>query len=282
MKKGIVLEGGAMRGMFTAGVLDVLMEKGISFNGAVGVSAGAVFGCNLKSHQIGRAIRYNKRFAGDPRYASFRSLLRTGDLYNAEFCYHTLPDELDPFDREAYRADPMDFYVTVSDAVTGQPVYKLCNTGDDSDLKWMQASASMPVFAKPVAIDGGFYLDGGITDSIPVRFLMGKGYDRVVVVLTQPADYRKNASGMHRAIRALLPKYPMVAECMKVRHEKYNETLDYIARMENEGKIMAIRPAAALGIGKMERKPEELERVYQTGRAECEKNLEKLKEYLNK
>ena len=128
MKHGLVMEGGAMRGLFTAGVIDVMMEEGIGFDGAIGVSAGAVFGSNYKSNQPGRGIRYNLRFCQDPRYSSFRSLAKTGDLFGADFCYREIPDHLDPFDREAYESSPMDFYVVATDVHTGKPVYHNCRT----------------------------------------------------------------------------------------------------------------------------------------------------------
>lgn len=170
MKTGLVLEGGAMRGMFTAGVLDVLMEHNIQLDGAVGVSAGAVFGCNYKSHQIGRTIRYNTEYCTDKRYASFGNLLRTGNLYSEQFCYHTVPEKLDPFDTEAFRENPMDFFVVCTDVRTGEPIYRKCRTGDAEDIQWMQASASMPLAAKIVKIGHYQLLDGGVADSIPVRF----------------------------------------------------------------------------------------------------------------
>ena len=134
MKRGLVLEGGAMRGLFTAGVTDVMLERGVTYDGIVGVSAGAVFGCNYKSHQPGRVLRYNLRFCRDPRYCSVRSWAKTGDLYGADFCYRAIPDELDPFDRAAYAADPTDFWVVCTDADTGKPVYHNCLTGDENDL----------------------------------------------------------------------------------------------------------------------------------------------------
>ena len=137
MKTGLVLEGGAMRGMFTAGVLDVLMEHGIVLDGAIGVSAGAVFGCNYKSHQIGRVIRYNTQYCNDKRYASFGNLLRTGNLYSEQFCYHTVPEKLDPFDTKAFRENPMDFFVVCTDVRTGDPIYHKCRTGDAEDIQWM-------------------------------------------------------------------------------------------------------------------------------------------------
>ena len=144
-KIGLVLEGGAMRGMFSAGVTDVLMENKIEFDGAIGVSAGATFGCNFKSKQPGRAIRYNKRFCKDWRYSSFKSLIKTGDYYGADFCYNELPNKLDIYDVKTYRENPMPFYIVASDCNTGKPVYKELKKCDADELTWMRASASMPL-----------------------------------------------------------------------------------------------------------------------------------------
>ena len=191
MKTGLVLEGGAMRGMFTAGVLDVLMEHNIQLDGAIGVSAGAVFGCNYKSHQIGRTIRYNTEYCTDKRYASFGNLLRTGNLYSEQFCYHTVPEKLDPFDTKAFRENPMDFFVVCTDVRTGEPIYHKCRTGDAEDIRWMQASASMPLAAKIVKIGHCQLLDGGVADSIPVRFFESIGYKRNLIILTQPKGFVK-------------------------------------------------------------------------------------------
>ena len=154
LKTGLIMEGGAMRGMFTCGVIDVLMENGARFDGAAGISAGAVFGCNFKSRQIGRAIRYNKKYCADPRFCSFRSLIKTGDMYGADFCYRELPDLLDPFDRETFRTDPMEFYVGATDVSTGKCVYHKCVDGGHTDIQWMRASASMPLVSRPVSVDG--------------------------------------------------------------------------------------------------------------------------------
>ena len=153
-----------MRGMFTAGVLDVLMEHGLTTDGTIGVSAGAVFGCNFKSHQIGRVIRYNTEYCNDKRYASFRNLLRTGNLYSEDFCYHEVPEKLDPFDEEAFRASPMDFFVVCTDLHTGDPIYHKCRSGDAEDVRWMEASASMPLAAKTVRIGHYSLLDGGVAE----------------------------------------------------------------------------------------------------------------------
>ena len=164
LRTGLVLEGGAMRGIFTAGVLDVLMEGRVAVDGIVGVSAGACFGCNVKSGQIGRAIRYNRRYCADWRYWSLWSLIWTGDLFGADFCYHRLPNELDPFDWDAFAANPMPFHVVCTDVRTGRPVYHDCVETGDVCLEWVRASASMPIVSRIVELDGGKYLDGAVTD----------------------------------------------------------------------------------------------------------------------
>ena len=208
MSYGLVLEGGAMRGMFTSGVLDIFLENGIEFGGTVGVSAGATFGCNYKSRQIGRSIRYNKRFSKDWRYCSLWSLIATGDMYGAKFCYDTLSKELDPLDFKTYASNPMEFYIVASDADTGKPVYKKLETCDDADLTWMRASASMPLVSKPVKIDGYTLLDGGMTDSIPLKFSESLGYDHNVVILTQPRNFVKKPNKLIPLMRIALRKYP--------------------------------------------------------------------------
>ena len=191
MKTGLILEGGAMRGMFTAGVMDVLMENGVTFDGAVGTSAGAAFGCNYKSHQIGRVIRYNTRYCKDKRFCSISSLIKSGDIYNADFCYGDIPSKYDIFDFDTYKNDPMEFYSVCTDIETGKAVYHKYTGDEDSGFDWIRASASMPLVSKIVEIDGKKLLDGGMADSIPLKFFESIGYDRNVVVLTQPADYRK-------------------------------------------------------------------------------------------
>ena len=217
MNNALIMEGGAMRGMFTCGVIDVLMEHGITFDGAAGISAGAVFGCNFKSRQAGRPIRYNKKYCADWRYCSLRSLILTGDLYGADFCYRVLPDELDVFDRAAFRQNPMAFYAGATDMMTGKCVFRLCEDGGDLDMTWFRASASMPLVSRPVEIGGRRYLDGGISDAVPYRHMEKLGYDRNVIVLTQPKGYRKKpASGM-ALIRLAFRHYPRLVDAMARR-----------------------------------------------------------------
>ena len=281
MKTGLIMEGGAMRGMFTAGVLDVLMENGLVTDGAIGVSAGAVFGCNYKSHQIGRVIRYNTEYCNDKRYASFKNLVKTGNLYSEQFCYHEVPEKLDPFNEAAFAASPMDFFVVCTDVKTGEPIYHKCRKGDAEDVRWMEASASMPLAAKIVKIGHYGLLDGGVADSIPVRFFESIGYKRNLIILTQPKGYTKKKNKFLPAIRAKYFRYPAFVEAVADRHERYNETLSYISMLEQAGKDYVIRPPIPLESGAMERDPAPLRRVYETGRAVAQIQVEKIRDFLN-
>ena len=279
MKTALIMEGGAMRGMFTCGVIDVIMENGILFNGAAGISAGAVFGCNYKSRQIGRPVRYNKKYCRDPRYCSVRSLITTGDLYGADFCYRELPDVLDPFDRKTFAENSMEFYVGATDVETGECVYHLCMDGGDEDMLWFRASASMPIVSRPVQIGDHSYLDGGISDAVPYAYMERRDYDRNVIVLTQPKGYRKRPEASP-VMKISLRRIPKIYEAMARRHEMYNRQMDELDRMETEKRAMIIRPPEDLGIGHTEKNPEELERVYRIGRKEAEHRLSEIRTWL--
>lgn len=280
MKKGLVLEGGAMRGLFTAGVIDVMMEEGVRFDGLIGVSAGSSFGCNYKSHQPGRVLRYNLRYGRDPRYMGLRSLLTSGNLVGAEFAYHTLPLELDIFDIETFESDPMAFYLVATDVATGDPVYYRMDRVDYDSLEWLRASASMPIVTRPVRVaDGRRMLDGGISDSIPLKYFQSIGYDRNVVVLTQPRDYRKKPSPAW-LFRMLMPGCPKIADAMARRHEMYNSQLDYVASQVASGNTFVIAPDRPLPIGRVEMDPEKMKMVYRMGRQACTENLPKIIKFL--
>ena len=224
MKHGLVMQGGAMRGLFTAGVIDVLMENNIAFDAAVGVSAGAAFGCNYKSRQIRRAIRYNTRFCRDKRYCSAWSLIRTGDMFGAEFCYHTLPEKLDMFDKDAFNASPMDFWVVCTDITTGKAIYHKCGDICYDELEWIRASASLPLAARVVEVGGHRMLDGGIADVLPLRFMESRGCERNVVILTQPRDYVKQPTSMMKLIT--------YAAAVEGAHVRPNDPVS-----QNKGKI---------------------------------------------
>ena len=276
MKKGLVLEGGAMRGLFTAGIIDVMMEAGVEPDGLIGVSAGAAFGCNYKSRQPGRAVRYNTRFAKDPRYSGLRSLIKTGDYFNAEFGYHIVPKEYDIFDTEAFEQNRLVFVFVCTDVMTGKAVYHQMDRVTFDELEWLRASASMPLASKVVEVGGRKLLDGGVADSIPLAYFERIGYERNVVILTQPEGYVKEPNRLMPLMRLALRKYPKMLEAMENRHLMYNQELEYVRQAEREGRCLVIRPDEKLPIGHISHCPENMRRVYEIGRRKGEKHLDQI------
>ncbi len=280
MKKGLVLEGGAMRGLFTAGIIDVLMEKGVEFDGIVGVSAGAAFGCNYKSRQIGRAIRYNLRFARDIRYAGLLSLIFTGNYYNKRFCYDIVPRKLDVFDEKIFNENPVQFYVVATDVETGEAVYKRLDVCDDDCFEWIRASASMPLVSKIVEVGGFKLLDGGIADSIPLKFAERVGFEKTIVILTQPRDYMKKPNSLAPLMKKVFKNYPKFVSTIENRHKVYNETLSYIRQKEKEGSILVLSPDEPLPVSRVEHNRKKLLATYKIGRNAAYKNIDKIVEFL--
>ena len=278
MKTGLVLEGGGMRGMYTAGVLDFLMDKNIRFDEVSAVSAGAAFGVNYFSDQKGRAIRYNKKYNGDKRYISLTSLITTGNLVNTDFVYNVVPRKLDIFDDEAFKNSGVDYYAAVTCMDTGEAEYiKVKSVFEQMDV--LRASASLPFVSRPVVINGQKYLDGGVADSIPYKKLLETGCDKIVVILTRDASYKKKKMKelpAHLAYR----KYPEFMKKLKERHENYNESIENLKKLEAEGKVFVIRPSAPIEIGRMEKDPDKLQAVHDLGRRDAEESFPKLREYL--
>lgn len=282
MKIGLILEGGALRGLFTAGVLDVLMEKNVQTDGLIGVSAGAAFGCNYKSNQQGRVIRYNKRYAKNWRYCSWRSLLLTGDMFGKRFCYHDLPDKLDVFDSQTFNTNPMEFYAVCTDVTTGRPVYKklMCHTYECNE--WIRASASMPLVSRVVEIGDMKLLDGGVADSIPLEFFQRIGYERNIVVLTQPDGYVKKQSSLLWLMKMWLHKYPAFLRAMAARSAMYNRELAYVKQQELSGNTLVIRPQSKIKISHTSHNPTEMQRVYDEGRQIATENMPAIRKFLNR
>ncbi len=279
MRRGLVLEGGAMRGLWSAGVTDVMMEHGVEPDGLIGVSAGAAFGCNYKSRQIGRAIRYNTRFAKDARYSGIRSLLRSGNYFNAEFGYHVVPYEYDIFDTQTFEQNPMRFTVVCTDVLTGQAVYHDIDHVDYEELEWLRASASMPLASKVVKVQGHLLLDGGVSDSIPLEYYERQGFNRNVVILTQPKGFVKEPNKLMPVMRIALRKYPKMLKAMDERHVMYNHELDYVAEAERQGRCLVIRPDGKIPIGHISHNPDEMRHVYEMGRTIGERYIEQIKEF---
>lgn len=268
-----------MRGLFTAGIIDVMMEAGVEPDGLIGVSAGAAFGCNYKSRQPGRAIRYNTRFAKDARYSGLKSLLTTGDYFNAQFGYHIVPYQYDLFDVAAFEQNPMEFMVVCTDVLTGQAVYHKMDRVDYEELEWLRASASMPLASKVVEVAGHKLLDGGVADSIPLAYFESIGYDRNVVILTQPEGYVKHRTKLMPLMRIGLRRYPEMIQAMDRRYLMYNRELEFVRQAEREGRCLVIRPDEKLPIGHISHDPEEMKRVYQIGREMGERYIERIKAF---
>ena len=277
--KGLVLEGGGFRGMYTCGVIDVFMENGICFDEVVGVSAGAAFGCNIKSKQIGRALRYNKRFCRDSRYSGLKSFIKTGDLYNKEFAYGIVPTILDPFDTKTFRENPLKFTVVCTDIHTGNPVYHEIQNGDATDIEWIRASASIPIVSKPVKLDGYELLDGGVSDSIPVNWMLERS-DKTVIVLTRDKSYHKEPMKYIHLLKKAFKEYPNLQKALENRYIVYNKTLDEIEQLEREGKVFVIRPSKPIACAMIEKDPDHLQEIYNIGRRDALHYLEDLKKYL--
>lgn len=282
-KVGLVLEGGAMRGLYTAGVLDVMMENNIDIDGIVGTSAGALFGVNYFSRQKGRAIRYNMKYLNDKRFISKKSLLLTGNIINKDFAFYKVTKELDPLDNQAFIENNKEYYATATNVETGKPEYFKI-TDPINQLEELRATSAMPFASKLIELNGKKYLDGGISDSIPLIKCQELGFDKIIVILTQPLDYRKEkiSSKKLKLVHLKYKKYPNLIRTMENRHNDYNEIIEKIIDLENKNEIFVIRPSKPLKIAILEKNPEKLEEIYNIGINDCQNIIKDLKEYLNK
>ena len=284
MKKiGLVLEGGAMRGMWTCGILDSFLDNKINVDGIIGTSAGGLFGVNYVSKQRGRGIRYNKKYCRDYRFMSLFSLLFTGNIINKKFAFYKVSEKLDPFDNDEFKKAKVDFFVTATNVETGCADYFKI-TDPFKDMEKLRATSAIPLVSKCVYIDGNKYLDGGVSDSIPIQKMEEFGYDKIIVVLTQPLDFKKKqiSDKKQKLVKFVYKKYPNLIKSMLNRHNDYNETIDYIKKLEKSGKVFVIRPSKKLNIKVIERDPEELESIYQLGLKDGNKYISKLKDFVKK
>ena len=261
---GLILEGGGMRGLYTAGVLDFFLDKDLEFREVYGVSAGSCHACSYLSKQRGRALAISIDYLKDPRYCGVRSLIKTGNLFGVKMCYDTIPNELNLYDYEAFNRYEGKFYAVMTDCETGEACYHQIKDMR-KDIWAVRASSSLPLVSRMVGVHGHLYLDGGIADSIPVKQSEKNGNAKNVVILTRDKDYRKAPSQANRLIRKLYRKYPKLVAGMEDRHIRYNETLDYLAEGEKEGRIFVIRPSRKVEVGRIEKNKEKLMELYQEG-----------------
>ena len=261
-KTGLVLEGGGQRGIYTAGVLDVFMDNDIEVDGVIGVSAGAIHGLSYVARQRGRNMRYNMKYRNNKHYMSLYSLITTGDICSEQFCYHDIPEKLDPLDYDAFLANPTKLYVGCSNLDTGEAEYLECtDMRKPEDVNKVRASASLPLVSNIVEVDGMKLLDGGVSDSIPIFAFrrMGK------LKIEQAGRYRE---------------YPEFVKRCHMRHMYYNKTLDKLEELEKEGDTLIIRPSETIEISRLEKKPEMIEAMYELGVYDAKEKLQQVKKFL--
>ena len=280
MKIGLVLEGGAMRGMYTAGVLDTFLDKDFWVDGIISVSAGALFGVNYPSRQKGRAIRYNKKFISDKRYISFKSLVSTGNIVNKDFAFYEVPFKYDVFDNKTFKESDIDFYVAVTNLQTAQAEYvKLIDPLTQMEV--LRATSAMPYVSRPVEIDGIPYLDGAIADSIPVEQMQKLGYDKIIVILTRTLDYRKSKP-MAWIAKWFYRRYPHFVDAVNQRYAMYNRQVENVIKLAEKGDIFVIRPSVDLKIKRIEKDPNKLQAMYELGMKDMQLQWKNLLDYLNR
>lgn len=287
----LVLEGGAFRGIFTAGVLDVMQEKGIyGFSSVWGTSAGAINAVNFKSRQIGRAMRVMLAFRDDRRFMSLWSWATTGDMAGADFLYNEVQNHIDPCDNETFKTNPLRMYAVVTDTIFGSAAYLPCETMPDDMIK-VRASASLPLVSKRVEIDGHRYLDGGTADSIPYAVALGEpgqpqveGHtpaERAVVVVTQDRSYVKHGTSEQIYIRShRYDGYEYFIDALETRADRYNASRDHLFELQEQGKVMVFEPPKPVEVGGAENDGEKLLRLYLQGRTAAMERLEQLKAFV--
>lgn len=278
---GLVLEGGGMKGVYTSGVLDFFLDKGINFAKSYGVSAGACTLCSYLSGQRGRGLAVTVDYLKDKNYCSLYSLLRTGDLFNVDMCYRKIPDELNPFDYDAFNRNEGKGYAVVTNIVTGLAEYMPLRDMH-KDIAAVRASASMPLVSRNVPIGSGLYLDGGMADPIPILHAVTDGNRKNVVVMTKEVGYRREPFRMLPLIRAKYQSYPKVYELMENRHIAYNRTLDYLRAQAEGGKVFLLQPKRKSDVGRVEKNRDKLLALYQEGYDEAAERYEELIDFLEK
>lgn len=275
----IIFEGGGMRGAYTAGVIDALIENDMEFTSCYGVSSGACHATTYLSKQFGRARKIIVNYAHDKRYFSLRSLFKTGNMFGIEFIFKTLTHELEPYDFETARNNPAKFYVGVINVKTAESEYLLIRDPDEEYMK-LAATMALPIISKKVELNGKKYLDGGIVDSLPIKQAFAAGNKKVVLVLTQDATYRKKINKILPLLWLWYLPYQKFVGKIATRHIRYNKALIEIAEAEKAGTAFVIRPKKPVEVGRLDFNPEKIEALYQDGYRDGLELMPKLKEFL--
>ena len=277
---GLILEGGGMKGIYTAGVLDVFIEKGIDFSSCYGVSAGASVLTSYMSKQEGRSFHIFVDYLDCKDYCSVYSLLRSGDLFGASMSYDLIPNYLNPYDYQKALEYPGKCYAVATNIVTGKAHYFRINDVKKA-MEAIHASCSLPLVSKNVMIGGEPYLDGGLADSIPIRRSITDGNKKNVVIMNKERGFIRQPSENPQLIKIRYAKYPKIYECLNERAIRYNATVQFIEEEEMKGHMFVIRPAVGLNVDRIEKNPDKLHAMYEAGRSDAEANYDKMVSYLN-
>ncbi len=279
---GLILEGGGLRGLFTAGVLDCFLKHDLHFPYVIGVSAGAVMGTSYISRQPGRNRTTTINYVNDKRYLSFRNLLKEGSIFGMDFIFNRLPNILEPFDYDVFFNNPVEYKIGCTDCITGQPVFFDKNNCSKKELMhYLVATSSIPLLSRIVDINGKKLLDGGISNAIPFEQSLKDGIKKGVVVLTRNHGYRKTAIKTVLPIKLKYRQYPKIAELMQNRHHMYNSIINKIETMEKKNEVMVVRPQSPIQVGRLEKNKQKLQDLYEEGYNECENRMDNIKEWLS-
>ena len=281
-KTALVLEGGAMRGIYTAGVLDILLKNNIKVDAVIGVSAGAIHGCSYVSEQYERSIDYYKECRQDYRFMSFKSWIKSGNICDTDYCYDEVPNKIYPFDHDTFEKSQTKFYVTVTNIETGEPEYIYLKSLRGDNIDYLRASASMPVVSKIVEIDGKKYLDGGMSDSIPIEYFRSIGYDKCIIVKTKDKSFKKKKEKIFPIAKKMYKNYPKFVEKLRNRHIDYNKQIELIRDLESKGEVLVIEPSRKLKISRLEKNIENVKEAYNQGRIDASNKLKYIKKFLKK
>jgi predicted patatin/cPLA2 family phospholipase len=277
---GLVLEGGGMRGVYTAGVLEYLMEQDMYFPYVIGVSAGACNATSYISKQRGRNKKVTIDYIHDKRYLSYRNLIRDKSIFGMDFIFNQLPNVLEPFDYAAFYSSEQRFAIGTTDAHTGEPVYYMKHELGPDTIPVIQASSSLPFVAQPVQFKGRTLFDGGLVDPIPVKKSINDGNERHVIILTKESGYRKTPFKQRWLAKSIYPKYDGLVNVLVSRSEIYNSTLELVDQLEREGKAFVIRPTTTLQVGRMEKNANKLKRLYDLGIEDARRLEARFKDWL--
>lgn len=281
IKAALVLEGGALRGMYTSGVLDTFLKNNMEFECVAGVSAGALNAMSYISKQPGRSAKINLEYCDDPRYIGRKAFIKNKGIIGYDYLFGDISENKVPFDYKSFENTNQRFIIVTTNCEKAETEYLEKSNCNDL-FKAAQASSSMPLASAMVEINNNHYLDGAVTTSIPVKWALEHGYEKVVVVLTRDKTYRKPmlSNKMKKLYKLAYHKYPKLIEKLNTMPERYNKLQDEIIDLEKEGKIFIIRPEKEVTVSRLEKDKEKLENLYKEGIAEAEKNLDALKEYL--